>query len=225
MWIIGVSLFKEDIIMTNERIFKGNILEEDEERIWTAMIEKNTLYTDRFNFDHQSNYDNIEAVSIPIDCLIDIMFRLESSEYYKKMRDYKRKSPWKLNKKMGNDIPSTLFSKYQIEYLVYDYNAAAYVNSFGTEITFGKNKSGRFQVYNFSNGVFIPDLIEVFKDIIKHENRALYDLQDVMILDDFICKLKLLQFGYKSCVEEVHKYEEIDEMKSAGFIIPDGFEI
>ena len=65
----------------------------------------------------------------------------------------------------------------------------------------------------------------MFKDIIKHENRALYDLQDVMILDDFICKLKLLQFGYKSCVEEVHKYEEIDEMKSAGFIIPDGFEI
>lgn len=73
MWIIGVSLFKEDIIMTNERIFKGNILGEDEERIWTAMIEKNTLYTDRFNFDHQSNYDNIEAVSIPIDCLISKM--------------------------------------------------------------------------------------------------------------------------------------------------------
>lgn len=210
--------------MTNERIFKGNILGEDEERIWTAMIEKNTLYTDRFNFDHQDEYENIPGVTIPVECLVDIMLRLESGEYYKNMRDYKRKSPWKLNKRVDNNIVPRPQTKYQIEYLEYDYNAGAYVNYFGAEVKFDKGKFGRLQVCNFSTGVFIPDLLEIFKDIIKHENRELYNLQDLMILDDFIRRPNSYSRD-KSYIEEVHKYGSIDEMKCAGFTIPDGFEV
>lgn len=217
--------------MTDYRIFKTVVLGESEERKWIAEIEGKDLFIDRFIYDHEGEYDSLESLKIPLEELVDILYSITDGTFLRQMAYYRRTNPWKIVHESGG----VGCDRYHIEYLVYDNNVGAHITMKSPVVYVYRQENvhyGRIQIGMMPDGVFLPDLIEVFRyiDNLEGVDRKQYSIHDLSLLSmlvrnpdtEYRAPSQAVQLGIFT---EIHKYDNIDDMKESGFNIPEGFEV